>query len=74
MTVQIKFVKTIVGFWNLYLVNDDPTPPVPVTISPVKMSELFADVSPKAKLGCGELDFSQALQLFGDSLKEARIA
>jgi hypothetical protein len=72
--IQIKYVKTILGYFNLYLVNDDPTPPVPVTISPIKMSELFADVSPKAKLGCRELDFSQAVQLFGDSLKEARIA
>jgi hypothetical protein len=74
MTVQICYVKTIVGWWNLYLVSNDPNPPVLVTVSPDKMSELFTGLSAKARLGCGELSISQALQLFGDRLKEARIA
>jgi len=68
MSVQIRYVKTIVGWWNLYLVNGDPKPPVPVP--PSKMSELFGEVSPKAKFGCGEISAAQAEKLFGDSLEE----
>jgi hypothetical protein len=72
MPIQIRYVKTVVGWWNLYLVNCDPQPPVPVP--PAKMSELIGDISPKVKFGCGQISVAQAEKLFGDSLKEVKIA
>ncbi|MBT2653906.1 hypothetical protein J7E81_01425 [Bacillus sp. ISL-18] len=69
MSIQVRYVKTIVGWWNLYPVNCDPRPPV--TVSPAKMSELFEEVSQKVKFGCGEISADQAEAIFGDSLKEA---
>ncbi|MBY0144265.1 hypothetical protein [Neobacillus niacini] len=72
MTVQIRYVKTIVGWFNLYVVNGDPNPPV--TISPAKMSELFPEISKKVRFGCGEINAFQASNLFGETLKEGRIA
>jgi hypothetical protein len=75
MTVQIRYVKTIVGWFNLYVVNGDPNPPMPVTVSPEKMEQLLPEISKKTKFGCGEITAVQAEALFvGDSLKEARIA
>jgi hypothetical protein len=70
--VQISYVKTIVGWFNLYIVNGDPRPPF--TVSPVKMSELFPEISKKAKFGCGEITAIQAAHLFGETIKEGRIA
>jgi hypothetical protein len=68
MPVQIRYVKTILNFFNVYLVGDAQQSRV--TVSPAKMSELFPELSPKAKLGCGQLNAAQAVQLFGNVLKE----
>jgi hypothetical protein len=70
--IQIRYVKTIVGYFNLYMVNGDPQPPV--TVPPAKMSELFPEISKKAKFGCGEICAIQVAQLFGQAFKEGRIA
>ncbi|NWQ40377.1 hypothetical protein MLOOGBEN_06650 [Bacillus sp. EB106-08-02-XG196] len=70
--IQIRYVKTIVGWFNLYVANGDPKPPV--TISPAKMSELFPEISKKAKFGCGEISAIQAAILFGRIIKEVRSA
>ena len=70
--IQVRYVKTIVGWYNLYLASYDPRPPVPV--SPAKMSELFADISPKAKYGCGQISAAQAEEIFGNSLNGVKIA
>jgi hypothetical protein len=66
--MQIRYVKTIVGWFNLYVVNGDPRPPF--TVSPDKMSELFPEISKKAKFGCGQISADKAVQLFGNALKE----
>ncbi|PFP30120.1 hypothetical protein COJ96_06790 [Bacillus sp. AFS073361] len=70
--MQVRYVKTIVGWWNLYLVSHNPQ--APVTVPPARMTELFAEISPKAKFGCGEISAAQAKELFGENLKEVRIA
>lgn len=75
MTVQIRYVRTLLNWWNLYPVSNDPTPPFPVNVSPAKMLELFPEISQRAKFGCGEITLAQAEELFGgDSRKESRIA
>jgi hypothetical protein len=70
--IQIRYVKTIVGWFNLYVVNGDPNPPV--TVSPAKIAELFPEISKKVKFGCGQINAIQAAQLFGQAFKEGRIA
>jgi hypothetical protein len=61
---QVRFVRTIVGAWNLYLV-DHPEQPRR-TLAPDRFQEIFPQVSAKAKYGCGEIDYEMALRLFGD--------
>ncbi|MDF1510191.1 hypothetical protein PZE06_18820 [Robertmurraya sp. DFI.2.37] len=60
--VQVKFVKTVVGYWNLYLVDYPHVKPV--NLSPAQFREIFPEVSPKARLGCDELDRTFAKTLF----------
>ena len=60
--VQVKYVKTVVGWYNLYLVDYPNVKPV--NLSPVQFAEIFPEVSPKAKLGCDEIDRTFAKSLF----------
>jgi hypothetical protein len=60
--VQVKFVKTVVGWYNLYLVDYPHVKPV--NLSPAQFAEIFPDVSPKARLGCDEIDRDFAKTLF----------
>ncbi|RFU71015.1 hypothetical protein D0469_03485 [Peribacillus saganii] len=63
ITVQVRFVKTIVGWYNLYL-SDAPETSF-VNLSPDKFSELLPGVSAKARYGCNELSAEMAVSLFG---------
>lgn len=61
--VQVKYVRTIVGWYNVYLVN---YPKVnPVNLSPEQFREIFPSISPKARLGCDEIDRTYVKTLFG---------
>lgn len=60
--VQVKYVRTIVGWYNVYLADKPNVKPV--NLSPDKFSEIFPHVSPKARLGCDEIDRTYAKSLF----------
>jgi hypothetical protein len=71
MLIQIRYTRTIVGFFNVYLVN---RPELSfVTLNPDKFYEVFPTVSEKVLYGCGELPYSAAESLFG-SLEVSKIA
>lgn len=59
---QVKFNKTILGFFNIRIAggNDNTF----VNLSPVEFKELFPNVSNIAKYGCGELSTEKARELF----------
>lgn len=61
--MQIKVVKTIVGWFNVYLANDPVRPPV--TLSPDKLSGLIPSLSPQVKVACMEVNSEVAAELFG---------
>lgn len=63
MNVQVKFVRTIVGWYNVYLVDYPSVKPV--NLSPDQFAEIFPATSSKARLGCDEMDKSFAESLFG---------
>ena len=69
--VQVKFVRTIVGWYNVYLADKPNVKPV--NLSPEQFRELFPAVSPKARLGCDELDSRVARSLFA-SLRVSKTA
>lgn len=69
--VQVRYVKTIVGWYNLYLA--DYPEKAAVNVSPEQFAQLFPAISPKTRLGCDQMDFACAESLFG-SLKELKIA
>ena len=67
---QVKYVRTIVGYYNVYLVDQPGEPRA--TISPNRFRELFPQVSSKAKYGCDTIGYEAAIQLFGEHVfKEA---
>jgi hypothetical protein len=70
MPKQIRIVRSIVGFFNLYLVDHAEQPQV--TVSPEKFAELFPSFSPKLRFGCGEISQALAAELF--TLKEVKSA
>jgi hypothetical protein len=72
MLNQVRIVRSIVGFFNLYLVDHAEQPRV--TVSPEKFAELFPSFSPKLRFGCGEISQVQAIELFGETLKEVNVA
>lgn len=59
---QVKFNKTILGFFNIRIAggNDNTF----VNLSPVEFRELFPNVSNKAKYGCGSISTEKARELF----------
>lgn len=61
--VQVRYVKTVVGWYNLYLVDYPHIKPV--NMSPAKFAEILPEVSPRATIGCDELDRKFAESLFG---------
>lgn len=61
--MQIKVVKTIVGWFNVYLVHDPVRPPV--TLSPEKLSGFIPSLSPRVKVACLEVNSEVAAELFG---------
>jgi hypothetical protein len=73
---QIRFVRTIVGWFNVYLV--DHPEQLRVTLSPDQFEALFPGVSNKAKYGCNQIDYDEVVKLFGEDVllytKEAEIA
>lgn len=69
--VQVKYVRTVVGWWNVYLADSPGSKTV--NLSPEQFRLIFPGVSPKARLGCGELDRTLAQNLFG-SLVISKIA
>lgn len=46
--MQIKYVKTVVGWYNVYLNNEIES----VNMPPCKFFEIFPQVDRKATLGC----------------------
>jgi hypothetical protein len=70
MPRQIRIVRSIVGFFNLYLVDHAEQPCA--TVTPEKFAELFPTFSPKLRYGCGEISQAQVAQLF--ALKEVNVA
>ena len=50
MKTQITFVKTIVGWYNIYTDGEV------INIDSVTFREYFPHVSPKASMGCFEVD------------------
>lgn len=59
---QVKFNKTILGFFNIRIAGGDDN--TFVNLSPVEFKELFPEVSKKAKYGCGEISTEKARELF----------
>lgn len=51
--VVVKYVKTVVGWYNLYFEGEDKPS---LTLSPDKFFEIFPNVSKKAAFGTNELD------------------
>lgn len=64
--VQVRYVKTVVGWYNLYLVDYPHVKPV--NLSPAQFADIFPEVSPKTRLGCDEIDRTYAKSLFGSLL------
>lgn len=60
--VQVRYVKTVLDWYNLYLVDYPHVKPV--NLSPAQFAEIFPEVSLKARLGCDELDRTYAKSLF----------
>lgn len=58
--MQIKYVKTIVGWYNVYNVKTGEV----VNMEPNKFAELCPEVSSKSRLGCLSIETSQANKLF----------
>ena len=58
--MQIKYVKTIVGWYNIYNVKTGEV----VNMNPEQFSALCPSVSRKARLGCIEIKLSQGEELF----------
>ncbi|MEW8987839.1 MAG: hypothetical protein AB2401_12730 [Bacillus sp. (in: firmicutes)] len=61
MEIQIKYTKTIVGFYNVRLArgNDDHY----VNLSPAQFAKLVPGVSNKARYGCAEISVEQGREL-----------
>lgn len=58
--VQVKYVRTILGYFNVYLVGTDKR----VTLSPDQFFEIFPDISTNVKMGSVEIDRTFAKSLF----------
>ncbi|MGE6259222.1 hypothetical protein ACQKCU_15170 [Heyndrickxia sporothermodurans] len=50
--MQVTFVKTIVGWYNIYADGEV------ININPTEFKAYFPHVSPKASMGCFEVDSS----------------
>lgn len=69
--VQVRYVKTVVGWYNVYLADKPSVKPV--TMSPEQFREILPEVSPKARFGCDEIDRKLAKSLF-NSLRVSKTA
>ncbi|WP_146548366.1 hypothetical protein [Rummeliibacillus suwonensis] len=58
--MQIKYVKTIVGWYNIYNVQTGEV----INVTPEQFAELCPGVSRKSRLGCLKIDVSNKKRLF----------
>lgn len=58
--MQIKYVKTIVGWYNIYNVQTGEV----INVNPERFAELCPTVSRKSRLGCLEIDVPNTKPLF----------
>jgi hypothetical protein len=65
---QVRFVRTIVGAYNVYFV-DHPEEPRK-TLSPDRFQSFFPEVSSKTKYGCDTIGYDDIIQLFGEAFEE----
>ncbi|WP_019241338.1 MULTISPECIES: hypothetical protein [Bacillus] len=63
--VQVKFVKTIVGWFNVYHIASGKV----VNLSPEIFGKYFGGVDKRVKMGCAELSEKDAVKLFGKIAK-----
>jgi hypothetical protein len=61
-TVQVSFVKTIVGWFNVYLAGTERF----VTINPDEFKSLLPNTTSRVRYGCGEIDRTRAQRYFGE--------
>ncbi|MDR4936040.1 hypothetical protein RGU11_06625 [Rossellomorea marisflavi] len=61
-TVQVSFVKTIVGWFNVYLAGTERY----VTMNPDEFKSLLPDITIRVRYGCGEIDRTCAQNYFGE--------
>ncbi|WP_347320069.1 hypothetical protein [Rossellomorea sp. RS05] len=68
-TVQVSFVKTIVGWFNVYLAGTERY----VTLNPADFCKMFPNVSPRTRLGCKEIQRVEAESHFGADIFGDRV-
>ncbi|KXZ17729.1 hypothetical protein P4T89_08500 [Bacillus nakamurai] len=60
--MQVRYVRTIVGWFNVYPAGTDHY----VNLKPEDFFTLLSQVSRQARSGCGEISVTMALELFGE--------
>lgn len=58
--MQIKYVKTIVGWYNIYKIETGEV----INLNPEQFAAVCPNVSHKSRLGCLEISLPQANKLF----------
>lgn len=58
--MQIKYVKTVVGWYNVYVIKTGEV----INMNPEQFVALCPNVSRKSRLGCLEISLSKASKLF----------
>ncbi|QHZ46316.1 hypothetical protein [Bacillus sp. NSP9.1] len=63
--MQIRYVRTVVGWWNVYPAGSDDQF---VNLNPEEFAELLPQVSRRAFAGCAEIGVTAARELFGEEV------